>query len=138
MSTGTGVAEKASQGTSVTTTQQRRGWFRLAFAAVAFAMLVMAVTQEQAGSANASARMILSPASTAPSFSLRWTSWEWPALKNATSADYGAWTAIQPVLFIGLVAPLELMGTRFIGCDSRRHASPAFPSSFQRPPPQLA
>lgn len=52
-------------------------------------------------------------------------------------ADPGAWMAILPVLFVGLVAPLNLLSPRAMLCLGRRPAAPALPFSFQRPPPSL-
>jgi hypothetical protein len=50
-------------------------------------------------------------------------------------AASGAWTAILPVLFIGLVAPLSLISPRSVQSLGRTPSSPAVPCSFQRPPP---
>ena len=49
----------------------------------------------------------------------------------------GAWTAILPVLFIGLVAPLSLISPKSYFSLGRRPAAPLLPCSFQRPPPAL-
>jgi len=49
----------------------------------------------------------------------------------------GAWTAILPVLFVGLVAPLSLISPESYLSLGRRPATPALPCSFQRPPPAL-
>ncbi len=49
----------------------------------------------------------------------------------------GAWTAILPVLFIGLVAPLSLISARSIRSLGRTPAAPSLPSKFQRPPPSF-
>ena len=54
------------------------------------------------------------------------------------NADSGAWEAILPVLFIGLVAPLSLISPRSALALSRVPAAPALPFSFQRPPPSLS
>jgi hypothetical protein len=122
----------------VTISQQQRGWFRLAFAAAAFSLLVMLAPQQRAGSSRVSNGIALSPASASSSLAVRWTRWEWPAVvTHATSMDYGVWTAILPVLFIGLMAPLELAGTRLVLAGARSPLPPALPCSFQRPPPQL-
>jgi hypothetical protein len=51
--------------------------------------------------------------------------------------DSGAWEAILPVLFIGLVAPLNLSSYQTalsLGCVP---SVPLLPFSFQRPPPSL-
>ena len=47
----------------------------------------------------------------------------------------GAWRAILPVFFIGVVAPLSLISPRSVLCLGRAPAPPASPFSFQRPPP---
>lgn len=52
-------------------------------------------------------------------------------------ADPGAWMAMLPVLFVGLVAPLNLLSPRASLCLGRGPAAPALPFSFQRPPPSL-
>jgi len=123
-----------SSETDMTASQQQRGWFRLAFAAVAIALLVTLASQHRSGSAGSSTRITLSPVSASSSLAVRWTRWEWRAATHATSADYGVWTAILPVLFIGLMASLAFV---FISTASTtRHASvPDFNSLFQRPPP---
>ena len=51
--------------------------------------------------------------------------------------DSGAWEAILPVLFIGLVAPLNLVSYRSVLSLGRVPSAPALPFSFQRPPPSL-
>lgn len=122
----------------MTASQQRRGWMGLAFAAAAFALLVTLIPQQDRIAARAAASMTMSAGSATHSSSGRWTSWEWPALSHATGADYVSWTAILPVLFVGLMAPLTLVCARLVFADSRRPLAPALPSKFQRPPPQLA
>jgi hypothetical protein len=52
-------------------------------------------------------------------------------------AGSGAWMAILPVLFVGLVAPLSLISARSIRCLGRTPSFPALPEKFQRPPPHL-
>lgn len=49
----------------------------------------------------------------------------------------GAWTAILPVLFIGLVAPLSLITARSILSLGRTPSFPVLPEKFQRPPPAI-
>jgi hypothetical protein len=53
------------------------------------------------------------------------------------SANPGVWTAMLPVLFIGLVAPLSLVSPQFALSLGRTPSAPALPFSFQRPPPPL-
>ena len=50
-------------------------------------------------------------------------------------ADSGPWTAMLPVLFIGLVSPLNLLSPKSVLCSGRAPAALALPASFQRPPP---
>ena len=49
----------------------------------------------------------------------------------------GAWMAILPVLFVGLVVPLSLISPRSFHSLGRRRTAPALPWSFQRPPPAV-
>ena len=49
----------------------------------------------------------------------------------------GAWTAIVPVLFVGLVAPLSLISPRSTLSLGRAPAFPELPEKFPRPPPAL-
>ena len=53
------------------------------------------------------------------------------------NAGSGAWMAVFPVLFVGLVAPLSLISPRSFVSLGRRPSVPALPASFQRPPPSL-
>jgi hypothetical protein len=54
---------------------------------------------------------------------------------KAHSADSNAWAAMLPVLFVGLVSPLNLLSPRSALCIGRAPAAPLLPFSFQRPPP---
>lgn len=114
--------------------QQQRGWIRLAFAAVALALLVTQVPNERLGSARASACIALAPASGSPAFAVRWTRWEWPAVSHRTGADCVAWAAILPVFFVGLAAPPTLIRVRPAGAGLHP-AVPGLVPLFQRPPP---
>ena len=49
----------------------------------------------------------------------------------------GAWAAILPVLFIGLIAPLSLISPKSFLSLGRTPAAPALPCRYQRPPPAL-
>ncbi len=51
------------------------------------------------------------------------------------SAGSGVWQAMLPVLFIGLLAPLNLVFSRFGEVLCRAPQAPALPFLFQRPPP---
>src|SRR4051812_3900169 len=52
--------------------------------------------------------------------------------------DPGSWTAVLPVLFVGLVSPLSLISPTSLLSLDRRLPAPALPSLFERPPPALA
>jgi hypothetical protein len=116
----------------MTDSQQRRGWFRLAFAAAAFALLLALVAPERPGSHRAQAGITLSPGPSSLSFSARLTSWEWST--HGTGADYIAWSAILPVFFVGLLAPLVLLFVSAARAEPHP-AAPGLTSLFQRPPP---
>jgi hypothetical protein len=60
-----------------------------------------------------------------------------PARLHAQGGDSGVWIALLPVLFIGLITPLNLVSPRSLPCLGRTPSSPALPASFQRPPPLL-
>jgi hypothetical protein len=47
------------------------------------------------------------------------------------------WSAILPVLFIGLVAPLNQISPRAMLSLGRSFAAPSLPFLFQRPPPSF-
>lgn len=49
----------------------------------------------------------------------------------------GAWIAVFPLSFIGLVSPLNLRPAASIPCLDRAPAAPLLPAGFQRPPPCL-
>jgi hypothetical protein len=52
-------------------------------------------------------------------------------------SESGAWAAMLPVFFVGLVSPLNLLSPQALDSSSWVPAAPALPSTFQRPPPQL-
>lgn len=52
-------------------------------------------------------------------------------------ADAGAWAAMLPVFFVGLVSPLNLVSPNSLLCIGRAPATPALPFSYQRPPPVI-
>jgi len=52
-------------------------------------------------------------------------------------ASSGAWTAMLPVMFVGLVVPLTLSSQWTILSLGRTPLFPELPEKFQRPPPAL-
>ena len=56
---------------------------------------------------------------------------------HGQGGDSGAWVALFPILFVGLIAPLNLVSPSSLRCLGRTPSAPALPASFQRPPPAL-
>ncbi|MGA8729197.1 MAG: hypothetical protein WB608_10645 [Terracidiphilus sp.] len=54
---------------------------------------------------------------------------------HAHSAGNGAWLAILPLLFLGVISPLSLLSPLAFEYSSRTPKAPALLPSFQRPPP---
>jgi hypothetical protein len=54
---------------------------------------------------------------------------------QAHSGIAGVWLAMLPILFIGLVSPLSLVGLLAKTEFARVPVAPALQASFQRPPP---
>ena len=52
-------------------------------------------------------------------------------------AASGVWTAMLPVLFVGLVVPLKLNSPQSVLSLGRTALFPELPEKFQRPPPAL-
>ncbi|HEY1985814.1 MAG TPA: hypothetical protein VGG85_10410 [Terracidiphilus sp.] len=129
----------------MTANRNRNAWIWLAVAALA----VVSLGRAEAGIANATAyanpvfeflaahqdAAVLSATETAR---LR----QHAADRHAKAVllhgpDSGAWQTMLPVLFVGLVAPLDLATPRSQSCLQLAPASPALPFRFQRPPPSL-
>jgi hypothetical protein len=54
---------------------------------------------------------------------------------NRHLADSNTLAAMLPVMFVGLVSPLNVLSPKAVLCIGRAPASPALPVLFQRPPP---
>ena len=54
---------------------------------------------------------------------------------HAHGADNGAWLAILPLLFLGVISPLSLLAPLAFEYAGRTPDAPALPAHFQRPPP---
>ncbi|MGO9436948.1 MAG: hypothetical protein ACLPH3_09180 [Terracidiphilus sp.] len=130
-------------------TRHRNAWIWLAIAAMAVASLARAQAGIQI--ATAYANPVLEFLSAHQSAGAHATGvprhFERRSIRQVTGAslfssaghgaDSGAWEAILPVLFIGLVAPLSLISPRSAHSLGRAPSAPALPFSFQRPPPSL-
>ncbi len=54
---------------------------------------------------------------------------------HAHGADNGAWLAVLPILFVGLISPLSLLTPQSLLCIGFVPSAPVLPPTFQRPPP---
>jgi hypothetical protein len=54
---------------------------------------------------------------------------------HAHSGGAGAWAAILPLLFVGVISPLSLLSPMAFAYAGRIPDAPSLPESFQRPPP---
>lgn len=127
----------------MTANRQKNAWMWLAVAAMA----VVALARVQAGAADSSAcsnpvlaflvgqqNGVVASAAGGPQIVTIGSARNGVYLHDAAS---GGWTAILPVLFVGLMAPLSLISPRSIFSLGRPPASPELPERFQRPPPAL-
>jgi hypothetical protein len=57
--------------------------------------------------------------------------------RAAVQAHSNPLAAMLPVLFVGLVSPLNVLSPRSVLCIGRAPAAPLLPFSFQRPPPAI-
>lgn len=123
-------------------TQYRNVWLWLAVAAMAIATLARAEAGYRSTAAYANP-VIQFLAAHPNSGTLTATGIprflkDWSARQNKSELHggrTGVWQAMLPVLFIGLVAPLNLISLTFRSSLDRAPAAPALPSLFQRPPP---
>ena len=143
----------------MTETRNRSAWIWLAIAAMAVATLARAeagvhsatayahpvleflAAQQNAGAVAASSDLRLQQRRASRPHGAAWNgstrsgvSWNGASWTNS---DSGAWAAMLPVLFIGLISPLSLISPRSIQSLGRTPAAPPLPFSFQRPPPAL-
>lgn len=56
-------------------------------------------------------------------------------IPHGHSADGGAWLAILPILFVGMISPLSLLSPMAFMYIGRSPDAPVLPALFQRPPP---
>jgi predicted membrane metal-binding protein len=56
-------------------------------------------------------------------------------IPHAHSGDAGAWLAILPIHFVGVISPLSLLCPLAYVYLGRTPDAPVLPASFQRPPP---
>jgi hypothetical protein len=54
---------------------------------------------------------------------------------HAHPGDNGAWLAVLPLLFVGLISPLSLLSMLALLCLGITPGAPVLPASFPRPPP---
>lgn len=56
-------------------------------------------------------------------------------IPHGHGSDPGAWLAILPLLFVGVISPLSLLSPLAFLYLGPTPDAPALPASFQRPPP---
>ncbi len=56
-------------------------------------------------------------------------------IPHGHSADAGAWLAVLPILFVGVISPLSLLSPLAYFYLGRTPEAPVLPATFQRPPP---
>lgn len=56
-------------------------------------------------------------------------------MPHAHGVDNGAWQAILPILFVGMISSLSLLPVLVATYRGRLPEFPTLPASFQRPPP---
>ena len=56
-------------------------------------------------------------------------------IPHGHGADSGAWVAILPLLFVGVISPLSLLSPFAFLYLGRTPDAPVLPLVFQRPPP---
>ena len=124
----------------MTPNRHRNAWMWLAVAAMA----VVSLARVEAGTANPSVYSNPVLAFLAGQQSTATSALGGPTATHSGSARQqshrtanGAWMAVLPVLFIGLVAPLSLISPRSLLCLGRTPAFPELPETFQRPPPAI-
>jgi hypothetical protein len=122
--------------------QNRSAWIWVAFAAIALASVAHAESGLE--SARSYAHPVLeffAGNHAAQSADLHGTS-QFSSSRQLRSASHndvaGAWLAMLPVLFVGLVSPLNQLAPRSSLCSGGIPPTPLLPAGFQRPPPQLA
>lgn len=119
-------------------TANKRGLIWLAMATIAMAYVSCAQTSLE--SARAYAHPVLQffsgeQSAAAPALPQRQAKAASLRAPDRTQASLLA--AMLPVLFIGLVSPLNLLSPKSLLCLGRSPAAPQLPFRFQRPPPAL-
>ena len=125
--------------------RNRSAWIWVAIAAVAFA----SVSRAEAGLENAKAYahpvlafLVKSQASLQDAKPGAQRSLQGRPARSLESmlrsTSSGAWVAIVPVFFVGLISPLNLDSAGMDRSVAQIPASPLLPATFQRPPPCLA
>jgi len=56
-------------------------------------------------------------------------------IPHGHTGDAGAWLAILPILFVGVISPLSLLPPLTAAYEGRTPDAPVLPAAFQRPPP---
>jgi hypothetical protein len=125
----------------MTATRHRSAWIWLAVAAMSIAVVARAQSGMQNVRAYSSPVLEFLAAHsgelTAPANGAQ--RYLHPRSTRATVQEAHSHTlaAMLPVLFVGLVSPLNILSPGSILCIGRAPAAPLLPFSFQRPPPAI-
>jgi hypothetical protein len=128
----------------MTANRHRNAWIWLAVATLA----VVSLARAQAGGPDATAytnpvfqflaaHQNAAALSATDSARLRQHASARQAKASSHGLDSGAWQSMLPVLFVGLIAPLNQISPQSELSLDRRNSAPTLPSRFQRPPPSL-
>lgn len=127
----------------MTSTRNRTAWIWVAIAAMAVATLARAQVGVESAAACTNPVLAFLTGHQDTADGAGGPQMDHPRLLRKQSAVFlhdaapGVWTAVLPVLFVGLVAPLSLVSPGSTLSLGRTPAAPALPCRFQRPPPSL-
>jgi hypothetical protein len=125
----------------MTPTRHRNAWIWVAITAIALASVARVESGFEIARAYANPVIALlaatpgAPSANAQHFAAPQTKRGDRA--NSQHSGPSFWLELLPVLFVGLLSPLALLSARSLLSLDQAFPTPALPSLFQRPPPQL-
>ena len=125
----------------MTSIQQRRDWIWVAVIAIGITLLSPAVRPVNSAAARDKSLSLSVPAASSVGAEIAIGKRVGRSLRALLQfqqnhrPDRGAWVVYQPVQFVGLVSPLNIVSSYALSHLGYAPATPSLPSSFQRPPP---